>query len=150
VGVEQPKAKKRALQNVTYSNLPSSTLKILDNVPLTVNQPPIKRSRFHLTCSCPYIQCKLMRKVQQRVDHVAQELIQHTVESQVDEQASQQPQNDEASGQMPYVQQTMAQVAQKLIQHTVIPLVDQQADEQPRNEDAGHMQNVPKSKIGLS
>ncbi|EFX69974.1 hypothetical protein DAPPUDRAFT_113149 [Daphnia pulex] len=45
VGVEQPKVRKRALQDVTYTNLPASTLQILANVPLTVNQPPLKRSR---------------------------------------------------------------------------------------------------------
>jgi hypothetical protein len=65
------------LQDVTYAtNLPASTLQILANVPLTVNQSPLKRSRvrklltteryvleqsshlndqFHLSCSCPNI-----------------------------------------------------------------------------------------------
>ncbi|XP_046638551.1 uncharacterized protein LOC124316576 [Daphnia pulicaria] len=46
VGVEQPKVRKKALQDVTYAtNLPASTLQILANVPFTVNQPPLKRSR---------------------------------------------------------------------------------------------------------
>ncbi|XP_045023078.1 uncharacterized protein LOC123467068 isoform X2 [Daphnia magna] len=46
VGIEQPKVRKKALQDVTYAtNLPASTLHILENVPITVNQPPLKRSR---------------------------------------------------------------------------------------------------------
>ncbi|KZS04932.1 Uncharacterized protein APZ42_032020, partial [Daphnia magna] len=46
VGIEQPKVRKKALQDVTYAtNLPASTLHILANVPITVNQPPLKRSR---------------------------------------------------------------------------------------------------------
>ncbi|KAK4025068.1 hypothetical protein OUZ56_010571 [Daphnia magna] len=72
VGVEQPKAKKRALRDVTNTNLPAFTLQILENIPLTVNQPPIKRSRVRK------LHTTERRRVQQRLDHVAQELIQHT------------------------------------------------------------------------
>lgn len=75
---------------MTYAtNLPASTLHILANVPITVNQPPLKRSRvsklltteryvldqsshlndqFHLICSCPNILSEHRSKVLQLVD----------------------------------------------------------------------------------
>jgi hypothetical protein len=77
------------LQDVTYTNLPASTLQILANVPLTVNQPPLKRSRvrklltieryvldqsshlndqFYLICSCPNILSEHRSKLLQLVD----------------------------------------------------------------------------------
>jgi hypothetical protein len=77
------------LQDVTYTNLPASTLQILANVPLTVNQPPLKRSRvrklltieryvldqsshlndqFYLICSCPNILSQHRSKLLQLVD----------------------------------------------------------------------------------
>jgi hypothetical protein len=77
------------LQDVTYTNLPASTLQILANVPLIVNQPPLKRSRvrklltieryvldqsshlndqFYLICSCPNILSEHRSKLLQLVD----------------------------------------------------------------------------------
>jgi hypothetical protein len=77
------------LQDVTYTNLPASTLQILANVPLIVNQPPLKRSRvrklltieryvldqsshlndqFYLICSCPNILSQHRSKLLQLVD----------------------------------------------------------------------------------
>lgn len=77
------------MQDVTYTNLPASTLQILANVPLIVNQPPLKRSRvrklltieryvldqsshlndqFYLICSCPNILSQHRSKLLQLVD----------------------------------------------------------------------------------
>lgn len=78
------------MQDVTYAtNLPASTLQILANVPFTVNQPPLKRSRvrklltieryvldqsshlndqFYLICSCPNILSEHRSKLLQLVD----------------------------------------------------------------------------------
>lgn len=78
------------MQDVTYAtNLPASTLQILANVPFTVNQPPLKRSRvrklltieryvldqsshlndqFYLICSCPNILSQHRSKLLQLVD----------------------------------------------------------------------------------
>ena len=76
------------MQDVTYAtNLLASKLHILANVPITVNQPPLKRScmrkvltteryvlnqshlndQFHLICSCPNILSGHRSKVLQLV-----------------------------------------------------------------------------------
>lgn len=137
------------MQDVTdATNQPASTLHILANVPITVKQPHLKRSRvrklltteryvldqsshqknqFHLSCSWPKI------PPEHRIAPVIEELLQPAMKSFVDEQADQPPQNE--AGQMPYVQQPMAPVIEELLQPTMESFVDGQADQQPQNED---------------
>ncbi|KAK4028510.1 hypothetical protein OUZ56_017779 [Daphnia magna] len=144
VGIEQPKVRKKALQDVTYAtNLPASTLHILANVPITVNQHPLKRSRVSKLLTIE------RSKVLQLVDLYGVAVNEHGVSQPVTVIPTHQLPTV-ASSLPPQSLRTASTSFDLLVEYiepvtpkkTVISHFDKQAAEQSQNEGVDQMPNV--------
>ncbi|XP_045032126.1 uncharacterized protein LOC123474666 isoform X2 [Daphnia magna] len=143
VGIEQPKVRKKALQDVTYAtNLPASTLHILANVPITVNQHPLKRSRVSKLLTIE------RSKVLQLVDLYGVAVNEHGVSQPVTVIPTHQLPTV-ASSLPPQLLRTASTSFDLLVEYiepvtpkTVISHFDKQAAEQSQNEGVDQMPNV--------